>query len=287
MSRATSSTARDERARHSSHEERGRVVGVAPEVSQHVLRLPGGGGVVRSRRRVETLPGGLVWIEEEMEVEGRLEGCVVSGGGWLFELHRLSAGEVYYVQDGARVRVEPRCFGLLYAPHSITEIVLEDVRSYWVGVAAAGRVPHGRESRSALVEVDERARASNPIEVLEALTAGRASRTVERCTRPSPLSLGAKRALDESYRDPDSSIARIAAGLRVSHAHLTRQFKRDYGMPPHAYRGQLRASDAMLRLARGEKIIEVSGDVGYNDLGRFYKQFRKLTHASPGSCRLS
>jgi AraC-like DNA-binding protein len=261
-------------------------VRVAPEGSEHVMRLPGG-GAVRSRRKVETLPGGLVWIEEEMEIEGRLAGCVVAGGGWLFELHRLSAGDVYYVQDGARARVEARCFGLLYAPHSITEIVFEDVRSRWVGVAAAGRVPHGRDGRSALVEVDSRARTSNPIEVLEALTASRASLPIERCTRPSPLSQKVKRALDESYRDADSSIAQIAARLNVSHAHLTRQFKRDYGMPPLAYRDQLRASDAMLRLSRGEKIIEVSSDVGYNDLGRFYKQFRKLTHASPGSCRLT
>jgi len=284
MSRVTSSVARDERARDKdAHDESARV---PVEGAEHVMRLPTG-CVVRSRRKVETLPGGLVWIEEEMEVEGRLEGCVVSGGGWLFELHRLSAGEVYYVQDGARVRVEPRCFGLLYAPHSITEIVLEDVRTFWVGVAASGRVPHGRESRSVLVEVDERARTSNPIEALEALTASRASRNIERCTRPSPLSLRTKRALDESYRDTDSSIARIAARLNVSHSHLTRQFKRDYGVPPLLYRDQLRASDAMLRLSRGEKIIEVSADVGYNDLGRFYKQFRKLTHSSPGGCRLT
>jgi AraC-like DNA-binding protein len=165
--------------------------------------------------------------------------------------------------------------------------VFEDVRSRRVGVAAAGRVPRGREGRSSLVEVDSGARTSSPMEVLEALTASRAGRTIERCTRPSPLSQKVKRALDESYRDTDSSIARIAARLGVSHAHLTRQFKRDYGMPPLAYRDQLRARDAMLRLARGEKIIEVSSDVVYNDLGRFYKQFRKLTPASPGSCRLT
>jgi AraC-like DNA-binding protein len=280
VSRATSSAARDERAR-----DKGARGGGATGAVEHVMPLPGG-GAVRSRRRVEALAGGLVWIEEEMEVDGRLSGCFVSGGGWLFELHRLGAGEVYYVQDGARVRVGPRRFGLLYAPHSITEIVFEDVRSRWVGVAAEGRAPRVGEGRSVLVEVDEGARASSPSEVLEALTAGREGRPIERCTRPSPLSLRAKRALDESYRDAGSSIARVAALLKVSHAHLTRQFKRDYGMPPLAYRDQLRASDAMLRLARGEKIIEVSGEVGYNDLGRFYKQFRKLTHSSPGSCRL-
>jgi AraC-like DNA-binding protein len=38
-------------------------------------------------------------------------------------------------------------------------------------------------------------------------------------------------------------------------------------------------------LARGEEIISVSQEVGYNDLSRFYKQFRKTTKTSPGACQ--
>jgi AraC-like DNA-binding protein len=44
-------------------------------------------------------------------------------------------------------------------------------------------------------------------------------------------------------------------------------------------------ADTPLRLARGEPIIEVSAEVGYNDLSRFYKQFRKKTKTSPAACR--
>lgn len=70
-----------------------------------------------------------------------------------------------------------------------------------------------------------------------------------------------------------------------THEHLSRQFKLDLGMSPSAYLRQLRLADAPLRLARGEGIVNVSLDVGYNDLSRFYKQFRKTTSTSPGACQ--
>lgn len=270
------------------------------ETTEHTLKLEG--ATVSARRRVSVLAGGLVWIEEEMTVEGRFAGLVVSGRGWLFELHNLSRGAFSLVQDGARVEAAPRRFGLLYAPFSITEVVMEDVQTSWVGVAAAGEPPRsggaamhrldsaplaGEHGRSLLIEVAPDAPARDARDLLALLASSRAARTAERTTRPSPLSLRAKRLIDESYDDPEARIAALAARLKVSHAHLTRQFKRDFTLAPRAYRDQLRASDAMLRLTLGEKIAEVSGFVGYNDLGRFYKQFRKLMHASPGSCRLT
>ncbi|MGH9908785.1 MAG: helix-turn-helix domain-containing protein, partial [Pyrinomonadaceae bacterium] len=61
--------------------------------------------------------------------------------------------------------------------------------------------------------------------------------------------------------------------------------KRDFEMSPNAYLRQLRVADVPLLLARGEEIVNVSLDVGYNDLSRFYKQFRKTTKTSPGVCR--
>ena len=100
----------------------------------------------------------------------------------------------------------------------------------------------------------------------------------------SALSLKAKRLIDENHL-ADPSIARIAERLGVSHPHLSRQFKKDFGMSPSNYLRKLRVADAPLRLVRGEQIINVSGDVGYNDLSRFYKQFRKTTNTSPGVCK--
>ena len=56
-------------------------------------------------------------------------------------------------------------------------------------------------------------------------------------------------------------------------------------MSPSAYLHHLRVAEATFRLAVGEPIIEISMDVGYNDLSRFYKQFHKVTKTSPAVCR--
>ena len=78
----------------------------------------------------------------------------------------------------------------------------------------------------------------------------------------------------------------MARDLGVSHASLTREFKRAFGLTPMEYRHALRASEAAGRLSRGEPIVDVSGEVGYDDIGRFYKAFRKAVHASPGARRI-
>jgi AraC-like DNA-binding protein len=255
-----------------------------PEETHFATPLPGGGSI-SAHRRVTRLSGGLTWIEEEMEVHGRLSGAFATGPGWIFELHRVSEGSVSYMQDGERVPVESRSFALLYAPFSITELVLEDVKTRWLGVAGEDGSAPGPRDGPVLFDVGIDVRLTTPSEIRAFLDTRREVRSFERSTRPSPFSRRAKAMLDASYRSTPS-LASLAADLGVSHPHLTRQFKREFGLTPMAYRHALRASEAAGRLALGEPILDVSGEVGYEDLGRFYKSFRKAMHASPGACRL-
>ena len=88
------------------------------------------------------------------------------------------------------------------------------------------------------------------------------------------------------YRS-DLRIADIAHELGVSHAHLTRQFKRDFGLTPIDYLHHVRVSEAMGKLSLGEAAIDIGYDVGFNDTTRFYKDFKKVTGTSPGKCRAS
>ena len=256
-------------------------MGAAPQT--FTMPLPDGGSM-SARRRVTHLPGGLSWVEEDMEVRGRLAGAFATGPGWILELHRVAAGSVAYVQDGERVPIRSRSFAILYAPFSITELVLEDVTTRWRGVAGQETSAPARRQGAVVFDVASDVRPGTPAEMLALLDDGGDVRSLERCTRPSPVSRRAKAALDESYR-ATSSIAALAARLGVSHSHLTREFKRELGMTPMAYRHALRASEAAGRLAQGEPIVDVSGEVGYEDLGRFYKSFRKALHSSPGRCR--
>lgn len=246
------------------------------EESDFTMALPGGGSL-HAHRRVRPLPEGLTWIEEQMEVDGVLSGAFATGPGWIFELHTVAAGSVSFLQDGVSVPIVQPRFGLLYAPYSITELRFENVKTSWVGVA--GQSAAGGESL--VIDVDAEARPATPAELLAMIGARCEARSVERCPRPSPAVRKAKAALDDSYRSTPS-IASLAARIGVSHPHLTREFKRELGMTPMAYRHALRASEAAGRLSQGESIVDVAGSVGYEDLGRFYKSFRKALHAAPG-----
>lgn len=58
--------------------------------------------------------------------------------------------------------------------------------------------------------------------------------------------------------------------------------KKDFGITPVEYRSRLRISSAIEHLVYGTTILETSFSVGFNDLSRFYKQFKKITLLSPG-----
>jgi methylphosphotriester-DNA--protein-cysteine methyltransferase len=125
--------------------------------------------------------------------------------------------------------------------------------------------------------------ARTPQELIALVTEPRPYQSLEN-TSPSRLSREAKRLIATTFTTA-ARMSDIATRLGVSHAHLTRQFKADYGLTPVDFRHRLRVSEAMNRLSRGEKILQTGYDAGFRDTGRFYKNFRKVTGTSPGRCR--
>lgn len=122
-----------------------------------------------------------------------------------------------------------------------------------------------------------------------------------------PLSRGAVRALLDpaaaTLLDADAAIApavvrarallhdqlalpapvRVAA-LRVGLAAdtLTRLFSSAYALPPKQYCHRARLFEAVLRLLSGRSILETALAVGFNDVSRFYRQFKRVVCATPG-----
>lgn len=121
-------------------------------------------------------------------------------------------------------------------------------------------------------------------EVLTRLPAARDGLPVPREHDPSRIARGAKSVLDAEYASA-STIARLAERIGVSNATLSRAFRQAYGIPPVRYRNQVRVMDALARFASGEAPVEVSLDVGFEDLSRFYKVFRRLACGVPGTYR--
>lgn len=238
------------------------------------------------RRKTENLPDGLYYFEDELEIEDVLKANVITSAGWLLELLKLNAGEVSFFSDDEEFRPHFKQLAIFYPPFTITRPCFKRVQARLKGIAGTSGLPAEFLQRPFVFEADFSKTPKTVREVVEVLNSRRNPRFVDANPKASLLSLKAKKLIDENYRI-FPSIARIAARLQVSHEHLTRQFKKDFRLSPSAYLHQIRIADATFRLSQGEAIIEVSGDVGYNDLSRFYKQFRKSTRRSPGFCQAS
>lgn len=214
------------------------------------------------------------WIEGKLESppEG-MSGPLVFGADWLIEMIRSEAG-------GSTL-------GFYWAPFAIIR-EFPDLSGMWngrfVGFSAPGKPPASWLTVSMVFELGDVPLARTPHEFAALLIKPLPFVSMEGETPVSPLSRKAKSLIASNYRT-DVAIADIADELGVSHAHLSRQFKRDYGLTPVGYRNRLRVSEAMGRLSQGEKILDVGYDVGFNDTTRFYEDFRKVTGTSPGKCR--
>lgn len=245
-----------------------------------------GGGI--SRRRTEWLADGAYFFEDEFAVEGTLEMPLVTADGWLVEFLEIERGKVFFRCGTAEICPPASRIGIFYPSFSLTRPGFKNFKGRVTGIGDVKPLP-ARFVAPFVFEIDFAAPPPRSVrQVIEILDACRRRRAqnIELTPQASLLSLKAKKLIDENYR-VYPSLSRLAARLRVSPEHLSRQFKSDFEMSPSAYLRRLRIADATFRLSKGEPIIEVSGEVGYNDLSRFYKQFRRQTLKTPGVCQNS
>lgn len=236
------------------------------------------------RRKSWTTADGAYFFEDRFEFEGFFTAEVVTTSAWLLEFYQLNEGEIYFTYAEKKISPESKNFAILYTPFSITRPAINNIKALLTGIASENFLPEKFRLKPLIFEFDLLEIPKDLTSAFKVLDSSRNIHEIIDNKRTSLLALKAKKLIDENYRI-FPSIGRIAKKLDVSHEHLTRQFKQDFGLTPSSYLHKLRSSDASFRLRRGEKIINVSMDVGYNDLSRFYKQFRKNTHASPGFCK--
>jgi AraC-like DNA-binding protein len=241
------------------------------------------GGLV-SRRKTELLADGSFLFKDELETTGVLTPTIVICEAWLLEIIELKAGEIFFIQNEKEIRPITGSFGIFYPPFTIARPCFKNARGNIVGIAASASLPQKFTQAPFIFDAVCEKFPVSASQAVEILNSGENFQSIEINPKASLLSVKAKKLIDENYLIYPS-IARVAARLGVSHAHLSRQFKNDFGMSPSGYLRQLRLADAPLKFAKGEKIINVSQDSGYNDLSRFYKQFRQTTQTSPGECQ--
>lgn len=233
-------------------------------------------------RRIVQVEPGLLRIEQRLRIPGLEIGTDVSGPACIYAIVQVRRGTVVYHHGDSRVRA-PRCFALFLPPFGIVQASLErcDVTSVAV---AFPPLPSDELPRHAMLWAQGGPPPGSRIDALERIRTAATPANIGRDRDPAPLAAHAKTIVDQEYGAP-LEIGRIAARLHVSPAVLSRTFRHTYGMPPVRYRHHVRVMDALMQFAEGAAPAQVFQDVGFDDLSRFYKIFRKVTCAPPGSYR--
>jgi AraC-like DNA-binding protein len=104
-----------------------------------------------------------------------------------------------------------------------------------------------------------------------------------------PLSAGRERAAvrrARAYLDThaceDVPLAELVRVTGLSAFHLTRVFRQEVGLPPHAYQVQARIRQTQRWLNAGWDLAQVALAAGFHDQSAFSNQFRRHVGVTPG-----
>lgn len=233
------------------------------------------------RRSVSRWGKGLVRIDQEILLRDRQLGMDATGPHWVFGLVEVRRGKLRFLHGEKRIDPGRRLFGLFMPPFEIVQVELIRIRSSSRALVSSSRLPKGAPRHAVLFRPASRRLPDSAEEVIRVLRRSHILAPASRAHCPTPVAERIKAVIDVSYRTP-MTLRELARRLRITPAVLSRSFKKEYGMPPMTYRHSLRVMDAMVRLVRGQRIVEVFQEVGFKDLSRFYKQFGAFACAPPG-----
>jgi AraC-like DNA-binding protein len=99
--------------------------------------------------------------------------------------------------------------------------------------------------------------------------------------------LKAKDLVDARYADP-LTVDEMARAAGLSRSHFSREFRRAFGEPPHAYllTRRLERAAALLR-STDRSIADICFTVGLQSLGSFTTSFARMYGRSPAAYRAS
>lgn len=90
------------------------------------------------------------------------------------------------------------------------------------------------------------------------------------------------RAYLEAHATEDVSLNDLAQLAGLSPFHLTRVFRQEVGLPPHAYQVQARIRRAQAWIAAGWSLADVAFMAGFNDQSALSNQFKRHMGVTPG-----
>ncbi len=86
----------------------------------------------------------------------------------------------------------------------------------------------------------------------------------------------------ETHYADNLSLQHLAELVDLNHFHLTEVFRKEVGLPLHAYLNQVRVRRAKQLILAGESIAQVAYDTGFVDQSHLTRRFKQAIGCTPG-----
>ena len=169
---------------------------------------------------MEILPDGGYRISDTVEIGGEGESHLVFGRGWLVEIVDLTGGDYFFFRDGKEIRPGGSRFGVFYPQFTLVRACVKNMKGFVRGIGDVKPVS-GLSHTPFIFETDFEGDLVGIEQAVSLMSASRGYQSIEVNPKPSLLSLGTKRLIDENYLD-HPSIARIAERLEVKYCKPVR-----------------------------------------------------------------
>ncbi len=108
----------------------------------------------------------------------------------------------------------------------------------------------------------------------------------DRTEAPRSVAEQARRAIDQSFSNPELGVNHLSALLGYSPNYLGIAFKRAYGLSIASYLGRVRVAEAKRLMDQTDLMVyEIAFRVGFEDQHYFSKTFKKYVGVSPSDYR--
>jgi AraC-like DNA-binding protein len=173
-------------------------------------------------------------------------------------------------------------------PSGLIDWQLGAGRLLWSSYLSTEAVPHDLPKQPIALFGRPQKRFESPTELFAFVRSASLDCQIDKIEQSNPLALRLKDKIDRDFSS-NKSFQDFADELRVSHSAMTRAFRRCFDISPIGYRNKMRIFEAMsLLLLKGEKSVEACFDVGFVDISRFNRQFKRQMKSVPSqynSCK--
>ncbi len=235
------------------------------------LPLASRAGLVIERRFIGCIDGAVA-LSQHLRGDG--DRVMVTHRAGLVSHVEVRSGHLFF-ETTAGAWQAPSRFTLVMPPRSVVRLRLANAHLFTAGVA--GALDFGRRSPVVLAE-------HAPLPpwgpwVARALRAAPQAELDPDAGVPRWLAQG-RAWLHECVSGP-RPVTDVARRLTLSPETFTRRFRATWGIGPKEYCHRARLFQAMLGLLTGAAIVEAALESGFQDLTRFYVQFRRLLSTTP------